>query len=269
MQAAARVFTLRRRQRGWGAVISIERWTSVIARAVAVAADLVLACAGGPGVSCAIACRSLGRRSIIVVVVLVTAGCAAAPAPSHLSASSTAPSSARPVIAVGTDWPIFSDNGVTFRYPPGWRSYPYRWGSSFRDSLTYLSTVAVPDPCTTTKVDGGIESDCGQLRSHLGPRDVLIVWTEGSWPAPASFDALTSEPGTLTRFGGHAAKVAQGQAGAECGDTGAVWSISAVIARTSRPTNSTITMTACLGPEDESKDAADVMAMLNTIHITT
>jgi hypothetical protein len=275
MDAAARVFTLRRRQRGWGMVISMERWTSVIAtRAVAVAADLVLACARcaakhGTGVSGGIARRSLSRRSIIVVVVLVTAGCAAAPARSHPSASSTAPSSARLVIAARTDWPLFSDNGVTFRYPPRWRSYAHRWASSFRDSLTYLSTVAVPDPCTTTKIGGGTETDCGQLLSHLGPHDVLIVWTEGSWPAPASFDALTAEPGALTRFGGHAAKVAQGPARAECGRTGAAWSITAVIARTSRPTNSTITMTACLGPEDESKNAADVMTMLYTIHITT
>jgi hypothetical protein len=215
-----------------------------------------------------IARRSLGRRPVIVVVALVAAGCTSAHQPSHPSASSTAPSPARPVVAAGSDWLTFTDNGVTFRYPPGWRSYPYRWASSFRDSLTYLSTVAVPDPCTSTTTGEGIETNCGQLRSHLGPRDVSIVWTEGGGPAPAGFDALTSEPGTLTAFGGHATKVAQGQAGAECGRTGAATFISAIIARTPRPSGSTVTMTACVGPEDHTSNAADVMAMLNTVNIT-
>jgi hypothetical protein len=168
----------------------------------------------------------------------------------------------------GLDWGRFTDNGVSFRYPPAWRSYPYTWSSSFSSSLTYLSTREIPNPCKTTHPNGNTEISCGLPATRLSPDGVLIIWTETGFPhAAGSPDALEHAPGELTTIAGHAARVLIGAAGQECGHIGASTSIQAVIARDPRPAYETLHMTACLGPDNQSANTRAVLAMLGTVRI--
>lgn len=47
----------------------------------------------------------------------------------------------------GSDWQTFNDSNyrIRFRYPPAWRTYPYRWAFSFTSSVIYLSTQQIPN----------------------------------------------------------------------------------------------------------------------------
>lgn len=215
------------------------------------------------------------RGVMAMLVVVAVGGCTATPAAPPPTMPSLSPASSSPATSVaataavaGPDWLTYSDNGVTFRYPPAWHNNAYRWASSFTNTLTYLSTVAVPDPCVTSRPSGSLDTVCGLLRSHLGAGDVLVVWAEGGGPAAKGFDALAAAPGTLTMFGGHAARVQRGPAGGECGQTGAVTAINALIALTPRPSIETVEVTACLGPGDQAANAAAVLEMLDTLRIT-
>lgn len=186
--------------------------------------------------------------------------------PNHHPPATVSP--AEPSPTPDTAWKTFTDNAVTFRYPPAWRSYPYQWHSSFEDSLTYLSSTPIPNPCRTTHPGGNIEISCGLPATQLSGDRVLIIWTQSGFPHPAGGPGpLTNAPGTPTRLGGHAARLHSGRAGLECGHIAARTSIQAAIEMGPPYGDDTLQMTACLGPSDQAANTRAVMAMLATLHI--
>lgn len=165
-----------------------------------------------------------------------------------------------------SDWRTFSDTDyrIQFRYPPAWRTYPYRWAFSFTSSVIYLSTQHIPDPCQRTPTS----LSCGPPSMRLTADGVLIIWTETGFPYPEeSGGALDRAPGQLTTIAGHAARVYVGSAGRVCEGVGASKSIRAEIARDLRPANNTFDMTACLGPANQSANTRAVLSMLSTVRI--
>src|SRR5262249_11454164 len=202
-------------------------------------------------------------------MIFIACSCGATSTDATPSTASTAPGS----LGAGADWSSFSSNGVAFRFPKAWRSYPYR--ASFHTMqvlmqvITYLSSIALPNPCTTNAPSGRPVGTCTRWPSvRLGPHDVLVLWIATSGPDTTGLpDAMRLAPGTPATFGGHAAKVAGGPASSDCGSVGAQYAISAVIARTPPPVHSTVLVTACLG-SDESAERAEVMAILATLQVT-
>lgn len=205
---------------------------------------------------------------VATVVVLVIAAAAITYAMRSRPTNHPASSPAEPSPTPGADWKTFTDNGVTFRYPPAWRSYLYQWASSFTNSLTYLSSTPIPNPCRTTHPGGNTAISCALPATHLSGDRVLIIWTQSGFPHPAgSPGPLANKAGTPTRLGGHAARLHSGPAGPECGHIGAATSIQAVIVMGPRYGDDTLQMTACLGPTEQAPNIRAVMAMLDTLHI--
>lgn len=212
--------------------------------------------------------RRMQRRALVATVcALVVAAATITYAlrgrpDSHAPAAASSPAESSP--APGAEWRSFTGNAVTFRYPAAWRSYPYHWSGSFIYSLTYLSSTAIPNPCSTTHTGGNTQISCGLPATHITGNRVLIFWAQTGSPGPVADSA-----GTPTTLGGHAARLRSGPAGPECGHLGAATSIQAAIAMGSQyGGNAVLHMTACLGGSERAANIRDVMAMLGTLQIT-
>lgn len=113
------------------------------------------------------------RRVVGVLVVTVLAGCGATPpSPSPASGSPT------PELAPATVR-HFDGEMLSFDYPGSWSSATFEVRSSFSNSIVFLSTAPMTDPCDRTPTSMA----CTRLAvSALGPEGVLAEWSGRAFP---------------------------------------------------------------------------------------
>jgi hypothetical protein len=133
----------------------------------------------------------------------------------------------------------YRNSELTFRYPAGWKAYPFRWSGvlHFRP-MVYVSTQPVHDPCRTS----GNSTTCSWPVRRLQPDGVLVSWEDRGFPGWS----LQSEPGTTTRIGQRAAKRVVTRPGA-CGAIGGDLTLEVAIARP-EPSNWTQATVCVRGP---------------------
>lgn len=95
------------------------------------------------------------RRLLTALLVLAATACGA-PGPSDSLDQPTA---------------IFNKGGLVLRYPTTWRSFDYRFQTSFSDLLGYLGSVPVADPCT--RLPNGMQ--CGGTPYDLLPGTLVVT----------------------------------------------------------------------------------------------
>lgn len=124
-----------------------------------------------------------------------TAGSATTPIPAGTSATASTsiatPASPTPATS---GLRTFHERGLVFAYPAAWREFHNTVTSSFSNSIVYLATVDVPEPCATTLDSVGTRIDC-QDRFHL-IADSLVVHVMGNgFPG---FNVLRNRPASAT-----------------------------------------------------------------------
>lgn len=78
----------------------------------------------------------------------------------------------------------FHNYGVGFNYPAAWRTHHFRLSSSFYRSLVFISNQRMHFPCTTRKIRGGTERDCGLVIRHLRKGGMLAEWSATASVSP-------------------------------------------------------------------------------------
>ncbi|HZT54427.1 MAG TPA: hypothetical protein VE995_08605 [Gaiellaceae bacterium] len=167
----------------------------------------------------------LGQRPLVcavgaVLVTVLASGCGGA---------SVAPAFEPPTVR-------FTSSALSFRHPPAWQAYPFRWrGALHVTPFLYLSTQPVHDPCRTRDT----ATVCAWPLRRLRPGGVLVVWEDRGWPGWS----LARETGTATRVGGRPATRLVARPG-PCGAIGGTLTVALAIAS---PLPDTWTqVTACL-----------------------
>ena len=151
----------------------------------------------------------------------------------------------------------FDQYGLTFDYPRTWTPESWPVESSFSSLITYLSPLALHDPC----IRAAYSISCGYPLTSLTPAGVLISWEEISRPHPPNETQVTSPNTTI---GGQTASLTVAHPG-DCGPIGADETITAEILR---PPGGLLQMTACLRAPDTAMNEALVRQMLASVQVS-
>jgi hypothetical protein len=151
----------------------------------------------------------------------------------------------------------FHDGGVSFRFPASWTPHRYRWLSTMRSVIVYLSNQAMHDPCEPS----GGSTTCGQPIDRLGSGRVLVTWTENGNPA-WNFKTFKQSEGRLVTVGGRPAKLLVETSGRPCGSIDADELIEVVIPN---GRYNWYEMDACIRGPDVTTAESQVRAMLHTV----
>ncbi len=197
------------------------------------------------------------RIATAVCVVLLLAACGES---GSRAAQSNDSGSVTTAYIAASDHARFADFGLSFDYPSTWRSQPYSWASSFETSITYLSPMALHDPCTRTSLTGGVQISCDAPVDMLDPASVLVTWTNVGFPHAAGEPEVASPNTTIA---GRSARVVTDSPGT-CASVAADRTISATI---ERPAGNVLTMTACLREPGVDANSALVQQMLSSVEI--
>jgi hypothetical protein len=87
----------------------------------------------------------------------------------------------------------YSDAVLLFDHPASWKVSHHEVGSSFYNSIVYLSTQPTHDPCVRSVTSTTHSITCGSPIDSLKPGGVLVEW--GSWGFPGwDLDHATGSP---------------------------------------------------------------------------
>jgi hypothetical protein len=190
------------------------------------------------------------------------AASASAAAVSQSMAADTSDPSVQRVPPIG--WVSTSNNGLSFRYPPQWRFYPYMVGGSMVSITGYLSTEVLHEPCKTTKVSGGSEVTCGPPLSRLEPNGVLITFGGPDGPYPEAAAA----PNPNSRIAGQPAVLTRGAAAGSCLDIGGSYEIRVLARGGLSAAKRQIQLEACISGPDTETAQHDFDTLLRTVAYT-
>ena len=209
--------------------------------------------------------RPRGRATIgatVCATLLLVTGCAASISstrskPQPVLLPSSAPSRApltEPLVKTA-----YGSWGFTVSHPVAWRSYPFEKMGSLGDTIGFLSTDIVRDPCAHT----ASSISCGEAVERLSPTGVLISWGNDARPVIRSISAF---PGESITVGGSEARLepAQPATGACLAMGGAIQLEGTVV----RPASNFLRMGACIGPDANVTAGADVEAMFRSLTFT-
>lgn len=146
---------------------------------------------------------------------------------------------------VTTDWRAQTSDGLTFRYPPTWRYYPYAIGGTMESISGYLSTDALTQPCTTTTSATGTEDACGQPLTTLAHNGVLITF--GGFDGPHRAQPAQTTNSTIA---GEPAVTTAGPATSACAAIGGEYEIRVLAAGDRTGVQRPIELDACLAGPD-------------------
>lgn len=155
----------------------------------------------------------------------------------------------------------YSEYGFSFSYPAGWHAGSGWVAMGGLTGIVYLSTERLHPPCKTLHHANGDATGgrCGAdlvLPGVLPPGGVLVQWT-GHF---GSFTGFSQRTGSLTRIGGHMARIVSNES--DCSAWDADESITAYIAPGYQ-------MDACMRGPRLGQLKAQVQAMLRSVSFQT
>lgn len=151
---------------------------------------------------------------------------------------------------------------ITFRYPSGWTAEHFTIMSSFSSPLVYLSNQFMKDPCVR-EVTSNVESiscEAWPVES-LRPGGVVVAWSSHGFPSWTFAD----QPGRAITVDGWDAKMST-NVGDGCRELGADRQLTVIISRKLR--GNWYELDACFRDPGASESVADVLALLDTVHIS-
>jgi hypothetical protein len=197
------------------------------------------------------------RPLTLLVAMVVLVGCTSAR--TAISGDPRSTSEASPTAQPATP---YDSPPITFRYPSDWTVQHFMVMSSFSSSLVYLSNQPMADPCVRQD-SSNVESITCQAWpvQSLEPGGIVVSWSTHGFPSWT----FASQPGRLVTVDGRDAKMTTDLGGA-CGTLGADRALTVVISR--KPADNWYQLDACLRDPGAAAGVADILALLDSVHIS-
>ncbi len=126
----------------------------------------------------------------LVAVVALACGSSGPGSPGPGSSARSAPPVGSTGGAGAAGLATFAEGGLAFEYPAGWRVFHHQELSTASSLIAELSTVDVPEPCSTTPVQGGGTQVSCSARYRLQPDTLVVRVSANGWPSFNILDPL-------------------------------------------------------------------------------